>query len=451
MASRAGRSVLQWPGRLPSVQTDVKHHPTRRIAVSNLNGGARLGQPRNLGRRRRGSDRGQRAIARAAGSDGRLLPEMKILHLVGTRPNFMKVAPVMAALAPLPGVEQLLVHTGQHYDPTLSDAFFEDLELPYPDHFLGVGSGSHGAQTAAVILGLEPILEQERPDAIVVPGDVNSTMAGAIAAVKLEVPVVHLEAGLRSRDRSMPEEHNRVIADHVADLLLTPTRAAGDNLLAEGVAPARIAFVGNTMIDSLRRHEAAARALDVARREHGVEGHLLVTLHRPSLVDDAERLIEVMEVLEDVARERPVLFPVHPRTAGVLDAAGWRPRRVRLVEPQGYLRFLSLEASAWVVLTDSGGVQEETTVLGVPCFTLRTTTERPVTVAEGTNRVLGVGPEALVAFRAALRGPLPRGGSVPDGWDGRAAARVAEVLLGRYGAEEPVAPPVAAPGPAAPA
>ena len=364
---------------------------------------------------------------------------MKILHLVGTRPNFMKVAPVMAALARRPAVEQLLVHTGQHYDRAMSDAFFQDLELPYPDHFLGVGSGSHGEQTAAVILRLEPILGEERPDAIVVPGDVNSTMAGAITAVKLHVPVVHLEAGLRSGDRSMPEEHNRVIADHVADLLLTPTRGAGDNLRREGVAAERIAFVGNTMIDSLRRHEPAARALDVARRELGVEGHLLVTLHRPSLVDDVERVLEVMRVLEEVAADRPVLFPVHPRTAAMLRATGWGARRVRLLEPQGYLRFLSLQASASAVLTDSGGIQEEATVLGVPCFTLRTTTERPVTVTEGTNRVLGVGPEALAAFRAALDAPSPARATVPEGWDGHAAERVADVLLRRYGSEAPEA------------
>ena len=360
---------------------------------------------------------------------------MKILHLVGTRPNFMKVAPVMAALEGVPAVTQLLVHTGQHYDRAMSDAFFEDLDLPYPDHFLGVGSGSHGAQTAAVIVGLEPVLEEERPDVVVVPGDVNSTMAAAITAVKLEVPVAHLEAGLRSRDRSMPEEHNRVIADHVGDLLLTPSRDADENLLGEGIPRERIAFVGNTMIDSLRRHEPAARALDVARREHGVEGHLLVTLHRPSLVDDPERLLEVMRVLEDVAADRPVLFPVHPRTAGMLRSAGWREGLVRLLEPQGYLRFLSLQASASAVLTDSGGIQEEATVLGVACFTLRTTTERPVTVTHGTNRVLGVGPEALAAFREALDAPSAPPKPPPEGWDGHAAERVAEVLAHRYGGE----------------
>lgn len=357
---------------------------------------------------------------------------MKVLHLVGTRPNFMKVAPVMAALSDH-DVEQRLVHTGQHYDQALSDAFFEDLDLPYPDHFLNVGSGTHAEQTARVMLGLEPILVTGRPDLIVVPGDVNSTMAAAITAVKLGVPVAHLEAGLRSRDRSMPEEHNRVVTDHVADLLLTPSRDADRNLVAEGVPQERIAFVGNTMIDSLRLHEHAARSLDVAAEDYGVKGHVLVTLHRPSLVDHPERLLEVMVALEDVASTRPVLFPVHPRTAKALDSAGWTPGRVRILGPQGYLRFLSLEASASAVLTDSGGVQEETTALGVPCFTLRANTERPITVEEGTNVVVGVGREAVERFKELVATLSPaEGRSVPEGWDGRAGTRVAEEILNRY-------------------
>jgi UDP-N-acetylglucosamine 2-epimerase (non-hydrolysing) len=358
---------------------------------------------------------------------------VKVLHLVGTRPNFMKIAPLMEELTGAENVEQRLVHTGQHYDAALSDAFFEDLALPYPDHFLGVGSGTHGQQTATVILELEPVLEGERPDVVVVPGDVNSTMAAAITAAKLEIPTAHLESGLRSYDRSMPEEHNRVVTDHLADLLLTPSRDADENLLREGIAVERIEFVGNVMIDSLRRHESRARALDVARAELGVEDHVLVTLHRPSLVDHADRLKRVMEALEDVARSRPVLFPVHPRTAGMLEAAGWRTDRVQLLEPQGYLRFLSLMCSASAVLTDSGGIQEETTVLGVPCFTLRANTERPITVSEGTNQVLGVGPEALSRLQAMLPDAQPRGNSVPEGWDGGAASRCATALLRRWG------------------
>ncbi len=358
---------------------------------------------------------------------------MKVLHVVGTRPNFMKVAPVVAALSGQRGVDQLLVHTGQHYDTRLSGAFFEDLALPQPDFFLEVGSGSHGEQTAHVILRLEPVLAAERPDVVVVPGDVNSTLGAAIAAVKLGLPVIHLEAGLRSYDRTMPEEHNRVVVDHLADLLLTPSRDADENLRREGIAGERIAFVGNVMIDSLRAHEVAARALDLGRREYGAEDYLLVTLHRPATVDDPDAMLEVIETLELAARSRPVLFPVHPRTHGMLEGLGWKPRRVRLLEPQGYLRFLSLEASAAVVLTDSGGVQEETTALGVPCLTLRANTERPVTMTEGTNRLLGVGSEALVRLMTELEGPFRGRARRPEGWDGMAAGRVAQLLVERYG------------------
>ncbi len=359
---------------------------------------------------------------------------MKIVHLVGTRPNFMKVAPVIAALERREGVAQQLVHTGQHYDHALSDAFFEDLEMPYPDQFLAVGSGTHGEQTARVILALEPLLAAERPDVLLVPGDVNSTLAGALTAVKLDIPVAHLEAGLRSRDRSMPEEHNRVATDHLSDLLLTPSPDADENLRSENVPAERIARVGNVMIDSLRRHEEAAARLQVAATELGAEDYLLVTLHRPALVDVPARLIEVMEVLEELARERAVIFPVHPRTAARLEDSGFRPERVTLVGPQGYLRFLSLELDATAVVTDSGGIQEETTVLGIPCFTLRANTERPITVSEGTNRVLGVGADALAALAAAISAGLPpRNPVVPEGWDGRAAERVADALLARYG------------------
>jgi UDP-N-acetylglucosamine 2-epimerase (non-hydrolysing) len=359
---------------------------------------------------------------------------MKIFHLVGTRPNFMKIAPVIAALEERAGVQQRLVHTGQHYDHALSDAFFDDLEMPHPDHFLAVGSGTHGEQTARVILALEPLLAKERPDVLLVPGDVNSTLAGALAAVKLQIPVAHLEAGLRSRDRSMPEEHNRVATDHLSDLLLTPSPDADENLLAEGVSPERIARVGNVMIDSVRRHEETARTLNVAGTEFDAKDYLLVTLHRPALVDVPARLIEVMEVLEEIARERAVIFPVHPRTSARLERAGFRAERVRLVGPQGYLRFLSLELAAAAVLTDSGGIQEETTVLGIPCFTLRANTERPITVSEGTNRVLGVGADALAALCDALAAGLPsRNPGVPEGWDGRASERVADALVARYG------------------
>jgi UDP-N-acetylglucosamine 2-epimerase (non-hydrolysing) len=330
-------------------------------------------------------------------------------------------------------VTQSLVHTGQHYDEVMSDAFFEDLDLPHPDHFLGIGSGSHAEQTARIMLALEPLLTREGCDAVVVAGDANSTMAAAVAAAKINLPVVHLEAGLRSADREMPEEINRVVADHVSDLLLTPSRDADENLTREGVDSERVRFIGNTMIDSLRRHEPDARALKVAETEYGVAEYVLVTLHRPSLVDDSQRLRAVLEVLDEIAIERPVLFPVHPRTQGNLRSAHWHPERVRLIDPQPYLRFLSLQSDAFAVLTDSGGVQEETTVLGVPCFTLRSTTERPITVSQGTNRVLGIGPDALTAFRDALRDPLDRRPRAPEGWDGRAGVRAADAIVERYG------------------
>jgi UDP-N-acetylglucosamine 2-epimerase (non-hydrolysing) len=357
---------------------------------------------------------------------------VKVLHVVGTRPNFMKIAPLMAALDGKPGVEQRLVHTAQHYDRGMSGVFFEEMDLPHPDHFLGVGSGTHGEQAAKVIVGTERVVTEQRPDVVVVPGDVNSTMGAAIAAAKLEVPVAHLEAGLRSYDRSMPEEHNRVIADHLAELLLTPSRDADENLAAEGIPRARITFVGNVMIDSLRRYEARARQLDVGFRELGVKEHLLVTLHRPSLVDAPECLLGVMEALERIAENRPVVFPVHPRTRAMLADQSWRGRRVHLLEPQGYLRFLSLMLRASAVLTDSGGIQEETAVLGVPCFTLRTTTERPITVREGTNRVLGTGAEALALLEELLPSAVPGPGREIEGWDGKAAVRAADALLDRF-------------------
>jgi UDP-N-acetylglucosamine 2-epimerase (non-hydrolysing) len=357
---------------------------------------------------------------------------VKVLHIVGTRPNFMKVSPVMRALEGVPDVRQVLVHTGQHYDPRLSDAFFADLDMPAPDHFLRVGSGTHAKQTAGVMLSLEPVLFEESPDLVLVPGDVNSTLAAALTAAKVGVPVAHLEAGLRSRDRAMPEEHNRVLTDHLAEVLLTPSLTADENLLAEGVDERRIAFVGNTMIDSLRTYETAARELDVAA-EMGVEGFLLVTLHRPGLVDHPERFAPVMEALELIAEERPVIYPIHPRSRRGLEEAGWRPRRIQLVEPLGYLRFLSLLTAADAVLTDSGGIQEETTVLGIPCFTLRANTERPITVERGTNTVLGVGNSAVERLQDLVDGTPVRRPVELEGWDGRAAERVRDVLLSRFG------------------
>jgi UDP-N-acetylglucosamine 2-epimerase (non-hydrolysing) len=352
---------------------------------------------------------------------------VKVLHVVGTRPNFMKVAPVMRALGDVPDLQQVLVHTGQHYDARMSDAFLQDLDLPRPDHFLGAGSGTHAEQTARVMIALEPVLAGESPDLVLVPGDVNSTLAAALTAAKVGMPVAHLEAGLRSWDRSMPEEHNRVLTDHLAELLLTPTRVADENLVNEGIAPDKIAFVGNTMIDSLRTHEATARRLNVPA-ELEIEDYVLVTLHRPGLVDRPDRFQPVLEALEEIAESRAVVYPIHPRSRRRLKEAGWRPRRLRLLEPQSYLRFLALMLDAYAVVTDSGGIQEETTVLGVPCFTLRENTERPITIERGTNTLLGVGDHALERLVGAINGSHKRQPFEPEGWDGLAAERVRHAI-----------------------
>lgn len=355
---------------------------------------------------------------------------MKIAYVVGTRPNFVKMAPVLAALRlRLPDCVHLVVHTGQHYDRIMSEVFLEQLGLPEPTHLLGVGSGSHAQQTARVMERLEPILWEERPDLTIVPGDVNSTLAAALVAAKLCLPAAHLEAGLRSFDRSMPEEINRIVADEFADLLLTHSDEAVDNLRREGIDEARVHFVGNTMIDSLVLCEPKFRERHVARwlgLERGE--YLLVTLHRPSLVD--EPLLErVMDELELLARRLPVVFPVHPRTSARLGSRKWRG--VTLLEPLGYLDFLSLQADAGAVLTDSGGVQEEAAYLGVRCYTLRDSTERPVTIRLGTNTLLGLDPAAIATIRPCMPDTAPH--PIP-GWDGRAAGRVAEVVSRFLGA-----------------
>lgn len=371
----------------------------------------------------------------------------KILYVVGARPNFVKVAPVLAAAKAWnrssrgDGVsfERVLVHTGQHYDPLLSDVFFNQLALPAPDEYLGVGSGSQAQQTARLLEALEPVLLKHRPDLVLVPGDVNSTCAGALAAAKLAMPVVHLEAGLRSGDRGMPEEVNRIVADHLSDLLLT-TCADGDaNLVREGVPQQRIVRVGNTMIDSLVRLRTAAEATVLATRAKlrlPPGPFCLVTLHRPSNVDSRQQLELLLDVLAELSRDLTVVFPLHPRTRSGLDerhpagpSAGIGGGLL-LVDPLGYLEFLGLMTNASAVITDSGGVQEETTALGVPCVTVRTTTERPITIVEGTNRLVNpADPAAVLAVaRAAaaedVRVPPPR----LDRWDGRAAERVVKAL-----------------------
>jgi UDP-N-acetylglucosamine 2-epimerase (non-hydrolysing) len=342
----------------------------------------------------------------------------KVLSVVGTRPNLMKTAPVIAALGRR-GIDQVLVHTGQHYDVSMSDVFFDDLAMPEPNHFLDVGSGTHAQQTARVMERLEPILVAEQPDAVLVPGDVNSTLAAALVAAKLEIPVGHIEAGLRSFDRTMPEELNRVVTDAVSDLLFIHSPEARDNLLREGRPERSIHYVGNTMIDSL---VAIRDRLDSSKRG----GHLVVTLHRPALVD-GPLLAKAMDALREVADQMPVVFPVHPRTRAALDARGIEAPGA--IEPVGYLEFLRLVASAAAVLTDSGGIQEETTFLGIPCFTLRDNTERPITVEIGTNVLLGLRPERIAELPQLIATAGSGAASIPPLWDGAAGERVADVLV----------------------
>jgi UDP-N-acetylglucosamine 2-epimerase (non-hydrolysing) len=350
-----------------------------------------------------------------------------LLHVVGARPNFVKLAPVVKALATrLPSARQVIVHTGQHYDDEMWRVFVEELGLPEPDHLLGVGSGSRDEQIDRVRERLAPILVAERPDIVVVAGDVNSTLAGAQAAVELGIPVAHVEAGLRSFDRSMPEEVNRVLVDQLSTWCFTHSPEAQVNLAGEGVNPERIHDVGNTMIDTLVRLRARSERSDVHERFGVPRGrYILVTLHRPALVD-GPLLAEAVAALARISRAHPIVFPVHPRTQARLGLLPSEPG-LHLVGPLGYVDFLALEAGALGVLTDSGGVQEETTFLGVPCFTLRDNTERPVTISQGTNRLLGLDiagidriPELLVD---GLSAPV-----APAGWDGRAAERLADVL-----------------------
>jgi UDP-N-acetylglucosamine 2-epimerase (non-hydrolysing) len=358
---------------------------------------------------------------------------MNVLHVVGARPNFMKVAPLMAALARR-GASQVLVHTGQHFDEKMSGVFFEELGLPRPDVDLGVGSGSHGEQTGRIMIAFEQALGRlpARPGAVVVPGDVNSTVAAALVASKLGIPVAHLEAGLRSRDRAMPEELNRIVTDHLSDLLLTPSPDADENLAAEGIPDSRVARIGNVMIDTLLTHLPKARALGVPGRLGLEPGrYAVVTLHRPSNVDDPEVLARLLVALGRIARELPVVFPVHPRTRARLasPALAQASSALLLEEPLGYLEFLSLTSQARLVLTDSGGLQEETTALGVPCLTLRENTERPITVSEGTNTVVGTDPGRIVDAALRALGTPPGSGRRPALWDGHAGERGAEAIL----------------------
>jgi UDP-N-acetylglucosamine 2-epimerase (non-hydrolysing) len=350
-----------------------------------------------------------------------------VLYVVGARPNFVKAAPVFHELARrLPAARQAIVHTGQHYDHEMWRVFVDELGLPPPAHILDVGAGGHGFQTGRALERLEPVLEHERPSMVVVVGDVNSTLAGALAAVKLGIPVAHVEAGLRSFDRTMPEEINRVLVDQVAEWCFTHSPEAEENLLREGVAPERVHFVGNTMIDTLVRLRPLVERSEVLSRLGLERGrYLLVTLHRPALVDGA--LLEpALDRLAELAEQLPVVFPVHPRTRARLAGMPERPG-LHLLEPLGYLDFLALESHAAAVITDSGGLQEETTFLRVPCFTLRERTERPVTVTQGTNHMLGLDVDRILEVPALFRDvavPI----APPAGWDGRAGERIAAVL-----------------------
>ncbi len=355
---------------------------------------------------------------------------IRILAVAGARPNFMKIAPLMRELNQRPNFETFLIHTGQHYDANMSDNFFRDLGIPAPDINLGIGSGSHGQQTGQVLMKIEEVLQAERPDAVLVVGDVNSTLAATLAAVKLDIPVAHVEAGLRSGDRKMPEELNRLMTDVVATWLFTTEQDGEDNLLREGIPKQRIHFVGNVMIDTLLANLERARALDTIR-ELGLErgGYALLTLHRPSNVDDPKRLADLFSALEEIHRRLPIVFPVHPRTAAAIrDSLGGADISLQIVEPQDYLPFLRLMADAKLVLTDSGGVQEETTALGTPCFTLRDSTERPITVSHGTNTMVGADREAILREVGKALDGNPKAGRIPDLWDGRSAGRIADIL-----------------------
>ena len=362
---------------------------------------------------------------------------LKILLIAGARPNFMKVAPIYAEMKRrVDEFAPMIVHTGQHYDAAMSDAFFDDLGMPKPDVHLGVGSGSHAVQTAKIMTEFEPVLIREKPDWVLVVGDVNSTIACALVCSKLGVKVAHVEAGLRSGDRTMPEEINRILTDAISDLLFTTSQDADENLQREGISKNQIRFVGNVMIDSLLDHLKLAKRSAV-REDLGVSTgeYAVLTLHRPSNVDVIETFSGILSALLEISARLPIVFPVHPRTRGRIDEFGYgeliRRSSIKLIDPLGYLDFMRLYSGAKIVLTDSGGLQEETTVLGIPCLTLRNNTERPVTVDLGTNELVGVDPKKIVlsAIRI-LENKTPASHTIPPLWDGKAAGRICDELIG---------------------
>jgi len=370
---------------------------------------------------------------------------LKILNIVGARPNLPKIAPLMREMRRHPEIEPLLVHTGQHYDEKLSDIFFRQMGIPAPDVNLEVGSGSHAAQTAEVLKRVEPVLIEHKPDIVIVVGDVNSTIAVSLAAVKLGIRVAHVEAGLRSFDRTMPEEINRILTDAIADLLFVTEEDAIEHLLKEGRPRSAIHFVGNVMIDSVRHFLSIAQKSSIGRELGLLDGpswrrFAVLTLHRPSNVDSVEKLSELMSAIEAVAKEVPVIFPVHPRTKQRLAEGGALPhQQLRLIDPVGYLDFLCLLSKAALVLTDSGGIQEETTALGVPCLTLRENTERPITISQGTNLLVGTDPARIVSAARDILAGKSKTGRIPPLWDGNAAQRIVEILLREVAKPETIA------------
>lgn len=352
----------------------------------------------------------------------------QVLCIVGARPNFMKIAPIMTAFQ-TSGISAKLVHTGQHYDEAMNDRFFSDLGIRAPDYHLEVGSGSHANQTAEVMKRFEPVMLEENPSAVLVVGDVNSTIACALVASKLNVPVVHVEAGLRSYDRGMPEEINRVLTDQISSLLFTTERSALENLKREGIDESRVHFVGNVMIDSLHRN--LVRAVPAGQTLGGnSDQYALLTLHRPSNVDDKSVLASLLDAVDEISRSLPVVFPMHPRTSAKVESFGLQGllKNLHVLPPAGYLEMLGLMKSARLVMTDSGGIQEETTALGVPCLTLRENTERPITLHEGTNTLIGVDTNALKKAVSEILATGGKAGRVPEYWDGRAAERIAQVM-----------------------
>jgi len=359
---------------------------------------------------------------------------MHIINVVGTRPNFIKIAPIVDEMNHFAEIKHTLVHTGQHYDESMSRIFFDELGLPKPDIYLGVGSNSHAEQTAQVMIAFEKVLLEHKPDLVVVVGDVNSTMACAVTAAKLWVPVAHVEAGLRSFDRKMPEEINRIVTDALSDFLFTTSRGAIKNLHKEGIPKGNIFFVGNVMIDTLNKHRHHAELLDTPAR-FGLDGgeYALVTLHRAANVDNPKTFSDIIEALITIQNEIPILFSAHPRTLKRIDEFSFQNRldsgpNLQIIKPIGYLQFLDLMMHARMVLTDSGGIQEETTILNIPCLTIRENTERPITITEGTNALVGIETKRIVAGAMTILTEKYKEGCVPELWDGRAAERIVNII-----------------------